>query len=177
VKVRPTEPADFEAIADIYGHWVKSSVATFELEPPDAAEVSRRFATVTGLGLPYLSAVSDDTVLGYAYCGPWKSRPGYRHTVEDSVYVSADAVGQGVGSALLDELMVACAQAGIRRMIAMVVDSDGQGSLALHRGRGFTDAGRLNSVGYKHGMWLDTILLQRDLSDLSACMPAMESVG
>jgi L-amino acid N-acyltransferase YncA len=173
-------PADFEAIAGIYAHWVNCSVATFELEPPDAEEVSRRFATVTGLGLPYLSAVSDDSddaVLGYAYCAPWKSRPGYRHTVEDSVYVSPHAVGRGVGSGLLDGLMVACAHAGIRRMIAMVVDSDGQGSLALHRGRGFTDAGRLNSVGYKHGRWLDTILLQRDLSDISDGMPAMESAG
>ena len=110
--------------------------------------------------MPFLTATLDGEIAGYAYCAPWKTRPAYQYTVEDSVYVAPHAVG----GRLLDSLLADCASEGIREVIAVIVDADGAGSLALHRNRGFVDAGRLRSVGYKHGRWLDTILLQRSLT-------------
>jgi L-amino acid N-acyltransferase YncA len=164
VTIRPTSPHDFDAIATIYAHHVETGVATFELIPPDRAEWQRRFQSITADGLPFLTAMLGDMVAGYGYCAPWKTRPAYRHTVEDSVYVAANAVGRGVGGRLLDALLLDCARAGIREVIAVIVDADGAASLALHRNRGFIDTGRLRSVGFKHGRWLDTVLLQRSLS-------------
>jgi phosphinothricin acetyltransferase len=143
---------------------VQTGVATFELTAPDAQEWQRRLHAVTAAGLPFLTATLEDRIAGYAYCGPWKSRPAYRHTVEDSIYVAPDAVGRGVGGLLLDALLADCARAGVREVIAVIVDADGEASLALHRTRGFTDAGRLTAVGFKHGRWLDTVLLQRSLA-------------
>ena len=102
-------------------------------------------------------------VAGYVYCAPWKTRPAYRHTVEDSVYLAPRAVGRGIGGALLDTLLGDCAAAGIREVIAVIVATEDAASLALHRNRGFVDAGRLAAVGFKHGRWLDTLLLQRSL--------------
>jgi L-amino acid N-acyltransferase YncA len=130
---------------------------------PDAAEWQRRMHAITGVGLPFLTATLDGRVAGYAYCAPWKTRPAYRRTVEDSIYVAPDAVGHGVGGLLLDALLPDCTRAGVREVIAVVVDADGAASLALHRNRGFVDAGRLTAVGFKHGRWLDTVLLQRSL--------------
>jgi L-amino acid N-acyltransferase YncA len=164
VTIRPTSPDDLSAISDIYGHHVRTGVATFELAPPDPAEWLRRFDAITAAGLPFLTAILNDEIAGYAYCAPWKTRSAYRYTVEDSVYVAPHAVGQGVGGGLLDALLADCASAGIREVIAVIVDADGAASFALHRNRGFVDAGRLRSVGYKHGRWLDTVLLQRSLT-------------
>jgi L-amino acid N-acyltransferase YncA len=164
VTVSPTTPEDLDAIGEIYAHHVRTGVATFELTPPDRAELLGRLLAVTDEGLPYLTATLDGEVVGYAYCAPWKTRPAYRHTVEDSVYVAPHAVGRGVGGKLLDGLLADCVRTGIREVIAVIVDADGAASLALHRNRGFVDAGRLTSVGYKHGRWLDTVLLQRSLT-------------
>jgi L-amino acid N-acyltransferase YncA len=164
VSVRPTSPDDLDVVGEIYAHHVRNGVATFELTPPDRAELVRRLQAVIDAGLPFLTATHDGEVVGYAYCTPWKTRPAYRHTVEDSVYVAPHAVGRGVGGKLLDALLADCANAGIREVIAVIVEADGAASLALHRNRGFVDAGRLTSVGYKHGQWLDTLLLQRSLT-------------
>jgi L-amino acid N-acyltransferase YncA len=164
VTIRPTTPDDLETVAEIYAHHVQTGVATFELTPPDGAEWLRRFHAITEAGLPFLTAVLEGAVAGYAYCGPWKQRPAYRHTVEDSVYVAPRVAGRGVGGQLLDALLAACVSAGIREVIAVIVDADAAASLALHRNRGFVDAGRLSSVGFKHGQWLDTLLLQRSIA-------------
>jgi L-amino acid N-acyltransferase YncA len=164
VTVRPAAADDLAAIADIYAHHVRTGVATFEVDPPDAHEWRRRFDAVIDGGLPFFTAEVDGAIAGYAYCAPWKSRPAYRHTAEDSVYLAPHAVGHGIGGRLLDALLAGCADAGIRHVIAVIVDSDAGASLALHRNRGFVDAGRLRSVGYKHGRWLDTVLLQRTLN-------------
>ena len=164
ISIRRTVPEDLDAIGAIYAHHVRTGVATFELTAPDLPEWQRRFDAVTSQGLPFLTATLDDEIVGYAYCVPWKSRPAYRHTVEDSVYVAPHAAGLGVGGRLLDALLAECASAGIREVIAVIVDADGTSSLALHRNRGFIDAGRLTSVGFKHGRWLDTLLLQRSLT-------------
>lgn len=163
VTVRPAESEDVDAIGAIYAHYVRTGVATFELEPPGRDELLRRMAAVTDAGLPYLVAVADGRVAGYAYCAPWKSRRAYRFTVEDSVYVAPHTAGRGVGGALLDALLDECTQAGIRQVIAVIVDADAAASLSLHRRRGFTDAGRLSAVGFKHDRWLDTVLLQKTL--------------
>jgi L-amino acid N-acyltransferase YncA len=164
VTVRPTSRDDLGVIGDIYAHHVRTGVATFELTAPDRAEWVRRFDTAASLGLPFLTACLDGEIVGYAYCAPWKTRPAYRHTVEDSVYVVPHAVGRGVGGRLLDALLADCTSTGIREVIAVIVAEGGTASLALHRNRGFVDAGRLRSVGFKHGKWLDTVLLQRSLT-------------
>jgi phosphinothricin acetyltransferase len=163
IVIRRTTSDDLEAIGTIYAHHVKTSVATFELTPPDPSEWQRRLQTVASDGLPFLTATRDDQIVGYAYCAPWKVRPAYRHTVEDSIYVAPDAIGRGVGGRLLDGLITDCAEGGVREVIAVIADADGAASLALHRNRGFVDAGRLTAVGFKHGRWLDTLLLQRSL--------------
>ncbi len=162
--IRPTVPEDLDAIREIYAHHVRAGVATFEVDPPDADEWSRRLASVIDSGLPFISAEIAGAISGYAYCTPWKSRPAYRHTVEDSIYLAPDAVGRGIGGRLLDALLTRCSDAGIREVVAVIVDDDADASLALHRNRGFVDAGRLAKVGFKHGRWLDTVLLQRSLN-------------
>lgn len=164
VAIRPTSPGDLDAVREIYAYHVRTGVATFELTPPDRSEWLQRLRAVTAHGLPFLTATLDGEVAGYAYCVPWKTRPAYQHTVEDSVYVAPQAVGRGVGGRLLDALLEECAQSGVREVIAVIVDADDAASLALHRNRGFVDAGRLTAVGFKHGRWLDTLLLQRSLS-------------
>jgi L-amino acid N-acyltransferase YncA len=155
---------DLDAIAEIYAHYVATSVATFELDPPDAAEWRRRFAAIADAGLPFLAAERDGAIAGYAYCAPWKTRPAYRATVEDSVYVAPSAVGQGCGTELVRDLLDACAAAGIREVIAVIADTGDPASVELHRRFGFVDAGRLTRVGYKHDRFVDTLLLQRSLA-------------
>ncbi len=162
--IRPTVPDDLHAIGEIYAHHVRSGVATFETTPPDEQEWTRRFRAVADAGLPFVTAEVDGAIAGYAYCVQWKSRPAYRHTVEDSIYLAPNAVGRGIGARLLDALLAGCSDAGIRQVIAVIVDDGAGASIALHRNRGFVDAGRLTSVGFKHGRWLDTVLLQRGLS-------------
>ena len=149
-------------IAEIYARYVETSIATFELEVPDEAEWARRFDAIVGAGLPFLVAEFDGKVAGYAYCSPWKTRPAYRQTVEDSIYLAPWAIGKGLGGLLLDALLERCRALGIREVIAVIADTQGA-SPALHRRRGFVDAGRLVDVGFKHGRWLDTLLMQRSL--------------
>ncbi|WP_158884338.1 GNAT family N-acetyltransferase [Amycolatopsis anabasis] len=161
--VRPASPDDLDSITEIYAHYVRTSVATFELTAPDRAEWERRFASVAETGLPFLVAESAGEVAGYAYCSPWKTRPAYRQTAEDSVYVAPGSAGLGFGGRLLDELLARCAATGIREMIAVIADGGDPASAELHRRRGFTEAGRLTRVGFKHGRWLDTVLWQRSL--------------
>ncbi len=140
---RPATRADLPAIAEIYRHYVATSVATFELDPPDADEWARRFASITDAGLPFLVTERDGHVAGYAYCAAWKTRPAYRATVEDSIYVAPSAVGKGCGTELLRDLLDACGGAGIREVIAVIADTGDPASVELHRRFGFADVGRL----------------------------------
>ena len=168
VAIRPAVTDDLDAIAEIYAHHVLNSVATFELTPPNADEWRRRFDDVAERELPFVTASLDGKVAGYGYCAPWKTRPAYRHTVEDSVYLAPSAVGLGIGGRLLDTLLAECGRLQVRQVIAVIVDTAGAAaSLALHRNRGFIDAGRLTSVGYKHGLWLDTMLLQHSMAEVT----------
>ncbi|GFG48718.1 N-acetyltransferase [Mycolicibacterium agri] len=161
--IRPATTDDLDAIGEIYAHHVLRGVASFETSPPEREEWIRRFDTVVDAGLPFLAAEIDGAVAGYAYCLPWRSRPAYRHTVEDSIYLAPHATGRGIGGRLLDALLTGCRDAGMRQVIAVIVDDNAQASVALHRNRGFKEVGRLSSVGFKHGRWLDTLLLQRSL--------------
>ena len=161
--VGPATPADLERVADIFAHYVWNTAATFEEIPPTVADWHRRLDDLAGLGLPFLVARAGGEVAGYAYAGPWRRKPAYRHTVEDSVYLAADRTGQGLGRALLGPLLTRCADAGVRQVVAVIADAGADASVALHRSLGFVDAGRLTAVGRKHGRWIDTVLMQRDL--------------
>jgi phosphinothricin acetyltransferase len=162
--IRAATTVDLGRIAGIYAHWVATSTATFELTPPDETAWRHRFDAVVSAGLPFLVAEVDDAVAGYAYCSRWKPREAYRRTVEDSIYLAPEATGRGAGGLLLDALLDHCAAAGLREVLAVVVDTGDPTSLELHRRRGFTEAGRLRRVGFKHGRWLDTVLLQRSIT-------------
>ncbi|MGV9677267.1 N-acetyltransferase family protein [Nocardia sp. NPDC003482] len=162
-KYRAGSEADLPEIAEIYAHYVRETVTTFELDAPDPAEWRRRFAAITAAGLPFLVAESEGRVAGYAYCAPWKQRPAYRYTVENSIYLAPRAVGRGLGGGLLNGLLSACQDRGLREIVAVIADSGDPASPALHRSRGFVDAGRLRRVGYKHDRWIDTVLMQLSL--------------
>jgi phosphinothricin acetyltransferase len=163
--VRPATPADIPAIATIYRHAVLHGTASFELEPPDEAEMLRRYEAVVGGGYPYFVAEMDGKVLGYAYANAYRTRPGYRFTVEDSVYITPDAQGKGIGRALLHALIEASTKAGFRLMVAVIGDSRHYASIAMHRNAGFTFAGTIHSVGYKFGRWLDSVSMELPLGD------------
>jgi L-amino acid N-acyltransferase YncA len=160
-QVRPAAARDLDAIAGIFAHYVTTSVITFEESPPTVTHWHQQLARLAERRLPFLVADVGGTVAGYAYASPWRPKPAYRHTVEDSVYLAPGRRGQGLGRLLLDELLAACAAAGARQVIAVIADTGDPASLALHRACGFADAGRLRAVGDKHGHRIDTVLLQR----------------
>jgi L-amino acid N-acyltransferase YncA len=161
--VRAAVPADLEAVAAICAHYVTTTVTTFEEVPPTVADWERRLDDLADRNLPFLVAEADGTVCGYAYASPWRPKPAYRHTVEDTVYISPARTGRGLGRALLGALLTACEQAGARQAIAVIADAGSDASVALHRRLGFEQAGRLRRVGRKHGQWIDTVLMQREL--------------
>jgi len=161
--IRPATDADMDAVAAIYAHHVLHGRASFETEPPTADEMRRRRAAVIARDLPYLVAEQDGEVVGYAYAGPYRTRAAYANTVENSVYLRPDAIGRGIGRQLLAALIAACEQRGLRQMVAVVGDSANLASIGLHEALGFRRVGVLRDVGYKHGMWLDSVLLQRRL--------------
>ncbi len=172
LSIRPATPADIPAMTRIYADAVVNGTASFELTPPDEAEMARRMQALLDAGYPYLAAEADGALLGYAYAGPYRPRPAYKLTVEDSVYVAPAAQGRGVGRALLAALIEACERCGYRQMLAVIGDSPRQpGSIALHAALGFREVGRLPDVGFKHGRWLDTLLMQRALGEGSATKP------
>ncbi|HEV3183917.1 MAG TPA: GNAT family N-acetyltransferase [Xanthobacteraceae bacterium] len=159
--IRAAVAADIPTITRIYAHAVRFGTASFELEPPDEAEMARRQRTLIDDGFPYLVAESDGAVVGYAYAGPYRTRPAYRFSVENSVYVAPEAHGRGIGRALLDRLIAEATARGFRQMIAVIGDSDQAASIALHRAAGFRHVGTIAAVGFKHDRWLDSVLMQR----------------
>jgi len=161
--VRATSEADMGAVRDIYAHYVLHSLATFEETPPALEDMLARRRASVDLGLPYLVAEARGDIMGFAYASAYRPRPAYRFTIEDSVYVADGLGGRGVGSALLGELIARCEKGPWRQMIAVVGDSANAGSIALHKRFGFEFAGTLRSVGFKHGRWVDTPILQRAL--------------
>ncbi len=162
-QVRPSTEDDLSAITRIYSHHVLHSAATFELDPPAQDEMATRRAGNLALGLPYLVAEHRRAVIGYAYASPYRPRPAYRFTVEDSIYIDPDHVGQGCGRTLLAALIEQCEQGPWRQMIAVIGDSANTASIRLHQHFGFRSVGTLSAVGFKFERWVDTVLMQREL--------------
>lgn len=169
--IRPAEPRDAEALSAIYGHHVLHGFGTFEIVPPDAAWMEAKRRDLEGYGLPFLVAELDGRVAGYAYAGPFRPRPGYRFTVEDSVYVAPDMQGRGVGRAVLSAVLERCEALGLRQVIAVIGDSENAGSIGLHRALGFQDAGVGRALGFKHGRWVDVVWMQKALNGGDASPP------
>jgi L-amino acid N-acyltransferase YncA len=161
--IRTSVEADLEAITAIYAHHVLNGMASFETEPPPVEEMRRRRATLVTHGYPHIVVVQGGRLVGYAYAGPYRPRAAYGDTVENSVYLHPETIGRGVGRLLLEALVTECESRGFRQMVAVVGDSGNVASIRLHERLGFHMVGVLRSVGYKHGRWLDTVLLQREL--------------
>ena len=176
VAVRDSRDGDVPALARVYGHWVTHGVASFELEPPGEAEMAQRRATVLAAGYPHLVAEDRETgaVLGYAYASAYRTRPAYRFAVEDSVYVAPEAQRRGAGDALLAELVRRLEGAGFRLAIAVIGDSENAPSIGLHLRHGFARAGLLPAIGWKHGRWVDSVLMTRSLGEGAGSPPHQE---
>ncbi len=164
-RLRDCTENDLPAIQAIYAHHVLHGTASFELDPPDLREIARRHAEVRGHGLPYLVAEADGAVLGYAYANYFRARPAYRFMLEDSIYIAPDALGRGVGRALLPALADACEAVGCRQLLAVIGDSANVASIGLHAACGFRFSGVIRNSGWKFGRWLDTVFMQRALGE------------
>jgi phosphinothricin acetyltransferase len=163
--IRPAAAADIRAITAIYGEAVVNGSASFEIVAPEAAEMERRWRSIVEGGYPYVVAEEDSRVLGFAYVSAHHARAAYRHTVDDSIYLAADARGKGIGGALLRSLIQESEKRGFRQMIAVIGDSENAASIRLHKAAGFTLVGTFANVGFKHGRWVDSVLMQRALGE------------
>jgi L-amino acid N-acyltransferase YncA len=172
VSIRPVRPVDIVAITRIYAHAVRHGTASFELDPPDINEMTRRLDALIAGDFPYLVAEATGEILGYAYAGPYRARPAYRFTVEDSVYIAPEAQRRGLGRLLLERLIVESETRDYRQMIAIIGDSAQHASIALHKTLGFRMIGTFEAVGWKFGRWLDSVLMQRPLGQGTAREPS-----
>lgn len=161
--IRPSQNVDLAQITAIYHHHVLHGTGTFEIAPPTEADMAQRRADVLSKDLPYLVASQGERVLGFAYCNWFKPRPAYRYSAEDSIYLAPDAIGSGLGRALLAELCSQAERVGVRKLIAVIGDSDNLGSIGVHRSAGFQHVGTLTSCGWKFGRWLDVVLMDKAL--------------
>jgi L-amino acid N-acyltransferase YncA len=170
-EIRPATAADLPFITGIYEHAVRYGTATFELIPPDLAEMTRRFGALIDGGFPYFAASFEGRVVGYAYAGAYRPRPAYRFTVENSVYLQPAIHRRGIGLQLLQRLIAECEARGYRQMIAVIGDSANAGSIGVHAKCGFQMIGTHPNVGFKFGRWLDTVMMQRALGDGADTLP------
>ena len=168
MQIRHATAADLPKIQSIYAHHVLHGTGTFEEIPPSVEEMTRRFDTGTSRGWTWLVALDATGVLGFAYFTQFRDRSAYRFTAEDSIYVREDVRGQGVGKALVADLVEAATQAGFRQMIAVIGDSENVGSVGVHASLGFRMAGTLRTAGLKFGRWLDVVYMQRPLGSGAA---------
>jgi phosphinothricin acetyltransferase len=169
--IRSVRLEDVVAIHAIYGYNVLHGTASWELTPPDEAEMRRRIQNVLDQGYPYFVAELDGSVVGYTYASTYRPRLGYRYTIENSVYVKPGLQGQGLGRLLLRTLIEACETQGFRQMIAVIGDSHNIASIRLHESLGFTHAGLLPNIGFKFGRWLDSVIMQRQLGEGASTLP------
>lgn len=177
ITLRPATTADLDAVTDIYAHAVRHGTASYELEPPSRAEIGERFAALQGSSYPYIVAEEAERVLGFAYAGPFRARPAYRFIVEDSIYIAPDCQGRGVGRLLLEGLIDACAGLGFRQIVAVIGDgSPESASVRLHETMGFRHCGTMEGTGFKHGRWLDTMIMQLALNGGSSLPPDPSSL-
>ncbi len=174
LEIRPAAEADLPFVTDIYAHAVRYGTATFELLPPDLAEMTRRFRALMDGGFPYFVAALDGRVVGYAYAGAYRPRPAYRFTVENSVYLEPAIHRRGIGLQLMQHLIEACEARGYRQMIAVIGDTANAGSIGVHSRCGFQMIGTHPNVGLKFGRWLDTVMMQLSLGEGATNVPADE---
>ena len=170
--LRPAAFADLPTITTIYAEAVLNGTATFEIEPPGEAEMERRMKALFEGGFPYFVAERAGTVLGYGYAGRYRERFAYRNTVEDSIYLVPDARGKGIGAALLTALVEECERLDFRQILAVIGDSANEPSIRVHRSAGFDLVGTFRDVGFKHGRWLDTVLMQKTLGTGGSLPPS-----
>lgn len=174
-EIRDAVENDIPSITAIYREAVLNGTATYELDAPDEGEMRSRHATITGRGYPYIVAVGDaGEVLGYAYASAFRTRPAYNWLVEDSIYLAPEARGQGIGRALLDELLKRCAALGFRQMVA-VIGGASPASIGVHRAAGFEMSGTIKATGFKHGQWLDTVFMQIALGEGADTLPDLSA--
>ena len=171
-KIRPATDADMPQITAIYAHHVLHGTGTFETTPPTEQEMAARRADVVGKGLPYLVLEDATGVIGFAYCNWFKPRPAYRFSAEDSIYLAQGTAGKGLGRLLLQELMAQAERCGVRKLIAVIGDSNNQGSVGVHRSCGFQHVGVLGSCGWKFDRWLDVVLMECPLGMADSTAPA-----
>jgi L-amino acid N-acyltransferase YncA len=178
ILVRDCRDDDLPAIVAIYSYHVMHGFGSFEETPPSLDELRRRRDEILAKGLPYIVAAEPaGTVIGYAYASAYRTRPAYRFSVEDSIYVAPDAPRRGIGRALLSALIERTAALGYRQMVAVIGDSGNLGSIGLHRALGFEHVGRLPSIGFKRGRWVDGVLMQRGLGMGDSTLPAERRVS
>src|SRR5271155_4502517 len=177
LEISPAIAADLPAITEIYAEAVRFGTATFELVPPDLTEMTRRFEALRDGGFPYLVALLEGRVAGYAYAGPYRPRPAYRFTVENSVYLQPAIHRRGIGLQLLQRLIAECELRGHRQMIAVIGDSANAGSIGVHTKCGFTMIGTHPDVGLKFGRWLDTVMMQLALGEGGTTVPADDAAS
>jgi L-amino acid N-acyltransferase YncA len=170
--LRDSTAADIPAIARIYGHWVTHGSGSFETDPPGEAEMARRREAILAGGYPYLVAVDGaGAVVGYAYVSAYRPRRAYRFTVENSIYVAPDAGRRGIGRLLLEALVARSTALGYRLMVAVIGDSGNAGSIGVHKACGFAHAGLLPAIGWKHGRWLDCVMMTLPLGPGATAPP------
>jgi len=174
VHLRDARDEDIVAITAIYAVEVTDFVNTYEYEVPDATEMQRRMHDIVGRGFPYIVAIVDGQVAGYAYANTYRARIAYQWTVENSVYVDAAFQGRGVGTALMQGLIDACVARGYRQMVAVIGEPSNTASIKLHERFGFHLVGVFRGLGRKHGRWLDTVQMQRALGDGADSAPSNE---
>jgi L-amino acid N-acyltransferase YncA len=163
--IRPAEPRDLPDIREIYNYYVTNSVVTFDEKRWSLAKWRDKYDLLARLDLPFLVAESPSgQILGYALAQPWAGKSAYRYTVEDSIYLGQAASGKGLGRALLEALIRACEEKGIRELVAVISDKGAEASIALHERLGFVEVGRMGRVGFKFGRWLGTVYLQKSLN-------------
>jgi L-amino acid N-acyltransferase YncA len=170
-RIRPSVAGDIAAITRIYGDAVREGTATFEIEPPDEAEMARRHGALLADGFPYLVVEHASAVAGYAYAGHYHVRPAYHWTLENAIYVAPRFQRLGLGRLLMRRLLAEAETRGYRQMLALIGDQTNIASIALHASFGFRRIGTLQSVGFKHGRWLDVVLMQRPLGDANSIPP------
>lgn len=163
--IRPRTDADMAAITEIYAHHVVNGASSWELSPPDCAEMAARARALEAAGFPYFVAEFDGEIAGYTYAGAYRPRPAYRFTVENTIYINENLRRGGIGTALMEKLIETCTESGFRQMIGIVGDSQNLQSIDFHKKLGFTQMGVVKNIGFKFGRWMDQVLLQRALGE------------